>query len=258
MISFSLHAYMINTFRKTRNSLLTENRIGKYLSYAIGEIILVVLGILIALQINNYNDARKERQKELGYLKNIKSDLIANNLEMQKYMDERAAYIEYATTILSYFEGKKVVNWDAFNKQTIAIYSWRRFYPINNTFTELNNSGNFEILSNDSIKTMLLDLDSFNKIAKAEEDHFRFDSETLIYECVYSLMDLYPILQKAEGKEDDKLWIAAYAPFFKDRKLKNGFLMVQVEFSIMNQQLKDMKALSEKLIAIIGREMKKQ
>ncbi len=52
---------MIKFFRKIRQKLITENKFSKYLLYAIGEIILVVIGILIALQFNNRNEQRKRR-----------------------------------------------------------------------------------------------------------------------------------------------------------------------------------------------------
>ena len=71
---------MIKFFRKIRQNLLIENRLGKYSLYAIGEILLVVIGILIALQINNQNDLRKDRNKVIHYLKNIKTDLNINLL----------------------------------------------------------------------------------------------------------------------------------------------------------------------------------
>ena len=51
---------MIKFFRKIRQNLLSEGKTGKYLKYEIGEIILFVFGILIALQINNWNEARKD------------------------------------------------------------------------------------------------------------------------------------------------------------------------------------------------------
>ena len=56
---------MIKFFRKIRQNLLVENKTGKYLKYAIGEIVLVVIGILIALQINNWNENRKDNFVEL-------------------------------------------------------------------------------------------------------------------------------------------------------------------------------------------------
>ncbi len=55
--------------------MLIENRFTKYLLYALGEIILVVLGILIALQINNWNQEQKDHKAEITYLKEIKNSL---------------------------------------------------------------------------------------------------------------------------------------------------------------------------------------
>ncbi|MEO9887119.1 MAG: DUF6090 family protein [Balneola sp.] len=66
---------MLKFFRKIRQKLLSENKFSKYLIYAIGEIILVVIGILIALQINNWNEQRNTREKELVYLNGIRNDL---------------------------------------------------------------------------------------------------------------------------------------------------------------------------------------
>ena len=64
---------MIKFFRKIRQQLLIENKTGKYFKYAIGEIVLVVIGILIALQINNWNEARKQNLKQSIYLSGLKS-----------------------------------------------------------------------------------------------------------------------------------------------------------------------------------------
>jgi sensor domain CHASE-containing protein len=66
---------MIKVFRKIRQNMIKENRTSKYLLYAIGEIILVVIGILIALSINNWNEQRKERQIEQSILKEIRNNL---------------------------------------------------------------------------------------------------------------------------------------------------------------------------------------
>ncbi len=71
---------MINFFRKLRQKLLEENKVGSYLKYAIGEILLVVIGILIALQINNANEAYKAKQSEKAVLKNLVQDLSTDSL----------------------------------------------------------------------------------------------------------------------------------------------------------------------------------
>ena len=69
---------MINFFRKIRQNLLMENRTGKYLKYAIGEIVLVMIGILLALQVSNWNQERKDRISERKLLDNIHRDFIQN------------------------------------------------------------------------------------------------------------------------------------------------------------------------------------
>ena len=66
---------MIKFFRKIRRQLLTENKFTKYLIYAIGEIVLVVIGILIALQINNWNENRKNNTLERAFIKSLITDL---------------------------------------------------------------------------------------------------------------------------------------------------------------------------------------
>ena len=71
---------MIKFFRRIRQKLLSENRLTRYLIYAIGEIVLVVIGILIALQINNWNEGRKGIQAEKEYLQGIRSDLIQDTV----------------------------------------------------------------------------------------------------------------------------------------------------------------------------------
>ena len=62
---------MIKFFRKIRQNLLSEGKTEKYFKYAIGEILLVVIGILIALQINNWNEQRKANKQELLLLQLI-------------------------------------------------------------------------------------------------------------------------------------------------------------------------------------------
>jgi len=73
---------MIKLFRNIRQSLINEGKTTKYFKYAIGEILLVVIGILIALQINNWNEARKARVKEVEILKDFQKGLSFDILQI--------------------------------------------------------------------------------------------------------------------------------------------------------------------------------
>lgn len=79
---------MIRFFRKIRHKMLTETKFSKYLIYAIGEIILIVIGILIALQINNWSEQRKSNQQELLLLRQLQFDLNSNLNEVVE-LDKR-------------------------------------------------------------------------------------------------------------------------------------------------------------------------
>jgi len=248
---------MLIFLRKIRQKLVKENKAKTYLLYAIGEIILVVIGIMIAVQINNWNAQKNTRNKELHYLENIKIDLKNNIGTITSVITKRTKDVESAGQIIAHLEGLPITDWKDFNERCISIYAWDRFYQINYTFEELTYSGNLALIKNDSIKSMLLNLESLYKQTKAEEDHFRFDTEELIYKPLYSLVNLSPILRQSMGAEVE-FSKDMFGNFFTDKRVKNGFWMVIVEFSTMNGQLQKMKEVSENLIEIIDREMLKK
>ena len=80
---------MIKFFRKIRQNLLMENKTSKYFKYAIGEIVLVVIGILLALQINNWNENRKSKQFETKILKEIKTSIQLDLGRNKAILEER-------------------------------------------------------------------------------------------------------------------------------------------------------------------------
>jgi hypothetical protein len=246
-----------------RQNLLNEGKTARYLKYAMGEILLVVIGILIALQINNWNDARKIRANELHYLKNIKLDLIVNIKEMESYLADRTEKISAANRILEHFEGKPVEDFSSFNADGVNIYSWQKFYQSNNTFQELVNSGNLAIISNDEIKNVLLNIESLYKKMKSEEDHFRFDTENMIYTPLYALMDLSPLVKNFEftasgGQSGDATPLTEdfFNEYLKSQQLKNGFVLAVLELTTLNNQMRDMISLSHDLIDFIELEIK--
>ncbi len=80
---------MFKFFRKIRKEQLIENRTGKYLAYALGEIVLVVIGILIALSINTWNQGRIDRQEEIIVLTNIQKEIEMNIAQNNSIVSNR-------------------------------------------------------------------------------------------------------------------------------------------------------------------------
>ena len=130
---------MIKFFRKVRYNLMEQNKTGKYLKYAIGEIILVVIGILIALQINNWNEARKSKVFETEILTQVQANLIKDKLTLQNIASNFQKAIESSNKIL---ESK----WSDQDKDSLKywladIIQFDRFQPLTNAYEVLKSKG---------------------------------------------------------------------------------------------------------------------
>jgi len=95
---------VIKFFRQIRQKLLQENRLSKYLLYAIGEIILVMIGILLALQVNNWNEKRKTEQFELQLLHSFKTGLQADLSDIKINVTLHQRGLTAADSLLFYLE----------------------------------------------------------------------------------------------------------------------------------------------------------
>ena len=95
---------MLRFFRQIRQRLLTDNKFSKYLLYAVGEILLVVIGILIALQINNWNEWRKDREKEREVLYELKENLQRNIEDLNRTLEQARRFNSSRTIVFSALE----------------------------------------------------------------------------------------------------------------------------------------------------------
>ena len=101
---------MIKFFRKIRQKLLLENKFSRYLIYAVGEIVLVVIGILIALQINNYNETRKEKALEKELINLLISDLEEKRKENLSDSENASRFIENFQVSVEMWENAKSID----------------------------------------------------------------------------------------------------------------------------------------------------
>ncbi|MDO1501169.1 DUF6090 family protein [Winogradskyella maritima] len=173
---------MIKFFRKIRYNLMEQNKTGRYIKYAIGEIILVVIGILIALQINNWNEGRKARASEINYLKNLKADLSSEIENTKNFADYRYAKAKSASLLLNSEAPNSIEDVENYTNTYEQVFIWHVYVPNNNTFKELLSSGNLSLIKNEAIKNKLLELDKqYSNIATGEE-HMRREHETYLYD----------------------------------------------------------------------------
>jgi hypothetical protein len=241
---------------------MEENRLLRYSAYALGEIILVVLGILIALQINNANEERLERQRESRYLENLKVDLELNIQELERFLVVRRSRIESAERIIEYFEGKPLEDLEDFAYHNIHVHLWQKYYQNNNTFQDLVNSGNFGIIKSEAIKNRLLDLELLYKKMKSSEDHTRFDFEGYVFAPFFDAVDIDPFTESyvysaSGGTAGSPATLSreAIELLLQDVRYKNGFTLSIYMNTQINGELEEIRARSAELVGLIDAEL---
>jgi hypothetical protein len=149
-----------------------ENKTSKYFKYAIGEILLVVIGILIALQINNWNEGRKQRKEEIQVLKEVKSALIYDLNNAFPALKNRAeSRRNLAIDLLETIKTRAEIN-DSINFLFLA--GGETFRPSYTAYKALESKG-IDIITNDSIKygiIQIYDSDYVHLKLRLEKNNF--------------------------------------------------------------------------------------
>jgi len=151
---------MIKFFRKIRYDFMEKNKTGKYFKYVLGEIILVVIGILIALQINNWNENRKNKITEADYYCRILDDFELN----EKLIDDTTELINNKIELCKelILDLNKIPNErdEILNKFVIALRQ-DVFVPSNIAFEDITSSGQLKLLTNLKLKNRLIQHSTF-------------------------------------------------------------------------------------------------
>lgn len=147
---------MIKFFRNIRKSLLSENKFNKYLVYAIGEIVLVVIGILIALSINNWNENRKDRNQERFILERLQNDLLSD-LDLISYQIEKnnafiKQYLFCIDVLLEERQATRSEFMDNFRSITTVVF----FKQNRTTFDNIVSSGQMELIRNKNLTDAII------------------------------------------------------------------------------------------------------
>ena len=131
---------MIKFFRHIRKSLLMENKTGKYFKYAIGEIILVVIGILIALSINNWNETKKQDKQIIKGLSEVRDNLIGDSLAISNTLKLKLEDIEIQNRVIRLLNNDKPLD-STINEDLGRVIIARKIKLIPNGYSLLKNLG---------------------------------------------------------------------------------------------------------------------
>jgi len=151
---------MIKFFRKIRQEMLPENKFVKYLLYAIGEISLVMIGILLALQVNNWNESRKEQVQEIKLYENLLVSLSADSADVVQFSRLISAGMEAQKFFISNSYQELIENY-TLQQLEDSLKSVGQigasFFPRYSAYNQLSNRG-FQLLQSEEIKPKLLEL----------------------------------------------------------------------------------------------------
>lgn len=149
---------MIKFFRNIRKSIIGKGATQKYFLYAIGEIILVVIGILIAVSINNWNEQRISSQKETAYLNGFKNDIEAQIVNFKGRTSFYEDVINSAESIVSsYIKHGKLLDIDSLNNKLTKLLYTTGYPLINTTYNEVNSVGGINLIQDKKLRTSIIE-----------------------------------------------------------------------------------------------------
>lgn len=160
-------------FRRVRQKLILNNKTTHYLKYALGEIILVVIGILIALQINNWNQKRIDKNTEQIYLSGLKEEFETSKWKLEELININKKNYSGAKKIIELStKNKDSIKESLFSKLLVETFSDDVAFNSNNSLLiEMINSGNLKNLSNTELRKQLTNwISTLEDISRQEEE----------------------------------------------------------------------------------------
>lgn len=234
--------------------MLSQNKFTNYIIYAIGEIVLVVIGILIALQINNWNETNKNKSIETEYLKELLEDY---KLNLKKSNNTIAGIEETLPKLIvlleqSAFE-QPTISLDSLNKNCATLSSMPAYFSTDRTYNNLIGSGDFKLISNSNIKSAIADYYKYLDLIKLVQSTHEMDLvnafqpyiiEFLDYQAIpWMRVDDYPLPLPVEENRILKV--------LKDQKFRN---IITLKMHILADLLdlnRSIKQINENLVVLL-------
>lgn len=240
----------MKVFRKVRKGLLSESRFSKYLLYAVGEITLVVLGILIALQINSWHQNSLLRKAELKTLKSIYESVKINLTELDLILEAQIRRNRSLQEVLFYdVSSRQLTYLDSLITTNVENHT---FDPSTGIYNSIINSGKIELITNDSLKNRISKLyDQVRDYQESEDEITEYTREHLEHNFIENL-NIHPKVlarirkrTKEEKVKDKELYIST----FSSQRIKNMYILLLKK---MSEVITKGKSLEQEYKALIS------
>jgi hypothetical protein len=267
---------MVKFFRHIRQQLLSEHKFRKYLGYAVGEIVLVMIGILLALQVNNWNINRNNSKQEIALLSQLENEYEENLKEVNEKIAMRLAILSSINELFSYIDN----GIDGVHLDTIRLHIGRTFknptYDGPNGVTqEILNSGKLYLIQNSELKIHLSNWK--NTVQKVIEEEQLLVTHNVTYYYEYCRQTFNQRKMRGNSSEDEFMNVyrlsddketndfkiigenseSEYKKYLNDVTISNYLLWTNSYCRNANMQSIGLKEKIENILEIIRTELKK-
>lgn len=146
---------MSDAFFRIRRKFANEKKYGKFISVALVEMVLIIVGILIALQIDNWNQKKQERKIVNDYIAIIKHNVADDLKSLEGIIEHRKQSLLYTDTILGYYKNEQILDPKLFELGFKSLFVEQRFIPNRNAYESLKSSGFLRNLGSTNIEVAL-------------------------------------------------------------------------------------------------------
>lgn len=242
---------MIKFFRKIRQSLLAEGKTGQYLKYAIGEIMLVVIGILIALQINNWNQDAQARKQEFKVLSDLNHEFEVNRLRLNETIKVKRDALLNTRNLLKMMK-RDHLTLDEIKPAISHTFGVGTYNPSGGTISTIISTGNIDLIRDDELKYALSQWqDVLLDYQEEETSHL-----TWYIQIMEPFLNQHlPKKYKGDGNEDYLFHTEAeletlYNQAFNDMEFQNLYLSNE---RYLDRAVNEVKPVSQNINVILKR-----
>jgi len=243
---------MLNFFRKIRKQLAEDNKPLKYLRYAIGEIVLVVIGILIALQINTWSQFQSDRILEKKILIDLRAELLKNKDKVNETLVRKEALYWPLANYLDRMAEDKVAYDDFIELHRRNFFSGRTYpsYGVINSFIA---SGDVNLITNDSLKYLITDwVDFIQRFINIEEASFQ--GHRRFSEFLDSRFPAFGNEYHHKSSEDLR---RRFEQIYNDVEYGNRLITIREHFETALDNGEQVKRYVDQMVQLIDREIEK-